>query len=206
LLDALLQENIGTFIAMQFVKQINLSLRHSISPLFKIPEVLFPVSGIPLVNSLSRQFSLFSPSCIRISESLEQKKERKLFAHMYGGGDNGGLDYGHQIMTEHRKGVHKKTRPIRNPLGYDIPYAKGVVIKTVIKKPKKPNSANRKCVLVRLSTGKEITSYVPGEGHNLQEHNVVLVRVGRLKDVPGVKTRCVRGKYDLAHVVKKEAK
>ena len=47
-------------------------------------------------------------------------------------------------MTEHRKGVHKKTRPIRNPLGYDIPYAKGVVIKTVIKKPKKPNSANRK--------------------------------------------------------------
>ena len=62
------------------------------------------------------------------------------------------------------------------------------------------------CVLVRLSNGRELTSYVPGEGHNLQEHNVVLIRVGRLQDVPGVKTKCVRGKFDLAHVVKKGAK
>ena len=82
------------------------------------------------------------------------------------------------------------------------------------------------CVLVRLSSGREITSFVPKEGHNLQvisiihsageidihdnddrvqEHNVVLVRPGRLKDCPGVKTRCVRGKYDLPHVIKKEA-
>ena len=62
------------------------------------------------------------------------------------------------------------------------------------------------CVLVRLSNGRELTSYVPGEGHNLQEHNVVLIRVGRLQDVPGVKTKCVRGKFDLAHVVKKGSK
>ncbi len=61
----------------------------------------------------------------------------------------------------------------KNPLGADRPQAKGVVLRTVIKKPKKPNSANRKCVLVRLSTGKEATAYVPGEGHNLQEHSVV---------------------------------
>ena len=60
-----------------------------------------------------------------------------------------------------------------------------------------------KCVRVKLSSGKELTAYVPGEGHNLQEHNVVLVRVGNLRDVPGVKTKCVRGKYDLPHVVKK---
>ena len=61
-------------------------------------------------------------------------------------------------------------------------------------------------MLVRLSNGKELTSYVPGEGHILQEHNVVLIRVGRLQDVPGVKTKCIRGKFDLAHVVKKGSK
>ena len=86
-----------------------------------------------------------------------------------------------------------------------------------MKKPKKPNSANRKCVVVRLSNGKELTAYVPGIGHNLQvfyylkylinypfqEHNVVLIRSGRLQDVPNVSTKCVRGKYDLPHVVKK---
>lgn len=82
---------------------------------------------------------------------------------------------------------------------------KGVVLRTLIKKPKKPNSANRKCVLVRLSNGKEATAYVPGEGHNLQEHNVVLVRFGRVKDVPGLRIKVIRGKYDCAHVVKKGA-
>lgn len=102
----------------------------------------------------------------------------------------------------HRSGPHMKNRPSRNPLG-DKPFAKGVVLKTLIKKPKKPNSANRKCVLVRLSTGKEMVAYVPGIGHNLQEHNIVLVRVGRVQDCPGVKLKCVRGKYDLAHVIKK---
>lgn len=102
----------------------------------------------------------------------------------------------------HRTGPHYKKRPPRKPLD-GKPFAKGVVLKTLIKKPKKPNSANRKCVLVRLSTGKEMVAYVPGIGHNLQEHNIVLCRVGRCQDVPGVKIRCVRGKYDLPHVVKK---
>lgn len=82
------------------------------------------------------------------------------------------------------------------------PFLKGVVLKTLVKKPKKPNSANRKCVLVRLSTGRECIAYIPGEGHNLQEHNIVLVRGGRLQDVPGVKHKCVRGKFDLPHVIK----
>ncbi|XP_067634795.1 small ribosomal subunit protein uS12m [Eurosta solidaginis] len=104
----------------------------------------------------------------------------------------------------HRRGPHFKKRPPRKPLD-GKPFAKGVVLKTLIKKPKKPNSANRKCVLVRLSTGKEMVAYIPGEGHNLQEHNIVLCRVGRLQDVPGVKIKCVRGKYDLPHVIKKQA-
>ncbi|CAH0686500.1 unnamed protein product [Spodoptera exigua] len=103
----------------------------------------------------------------------------------------------------HRTGPHIKLRKSRNPLNGN-PFAKGVVLKTLIKKPKKPNSANRKCVLVRLSNGKEMVAYVPGIGHNLQEHNIVLVRVGRLKDCPGVKLKCVRGKYDLPQVIKQK--
>ncbi|XP_011548769.3 40S ribosomal protein S12, mitochondrial [Plutella xylostella] len=104
----------------------------------------------------------------------------------------------------HRTGPHIKIRKSRNPLSGN-PFAKGVVLKTVIKKPKKPNSANRKCVVVRLSSGKEMVAYIPGIGHNLQEHNIVLVRVGRVKDCPGVKLKCVRGKYDLPHVIKAKA-
>ncbi|KAI8431863.1 hypothetical protein MSG28_004422 [Choristoneura fumiferana] len=105
------------------------------------------------------------------------------------------------LAQMHRSGPHIKDRKSRNPLNGN-PFAKGVVLKTLIKKPKKPNSANRKCVLVRLSNGKEMVSYVPGIGHNLQEHNIVLVRVGRLKDCPGVKLKCVRGVHDLPHVIK----
>ena len=110
-----------------------------------------------------------------------------------------------QMQHEHRS-AHKIRRQNkkRMPFGEGVPFAKGVVIRPVIKKPKKPNSANRKCVLVRLSNGREMTAYVPGEGHNLQEHNVVLCRISNLRDVPGVKLKCVRGAYDLAHVVKKK--
>ncbi|XP_055693195.1 40S ribosomal protein S12, mitochondrial [Lutzomyia longipalpis] len=105
------------------------------------------------------------------------------------------------LQRMHRTGPHKKERAPRQPLD-GKPFAKGIILKTLIKKPKKPNSANRKCVLVRLSTGKEMVAYVPGIGHNLQEHNIVLCRVGRLQDVPGVKIKCVRGVYDLPHVKK----
>ncbi|KAI8788051.1 40S ribosomal protein S12, mitochondrial-like [Biomphalaria glabrata] len=103
----------------------------------------------------------------------------------------------------HRKGLYKKVRKKKNSPLEGRPQLKGVVLKTLIKKPKKPNSANRKCVRLRLSTGREVTAYVPGEGHNLQEHNIVLVQGGKLQDTPGVKLVCVRGKYDLPHVKKK---
>ncbi|KAI4788593.1 hypothetical protein KUCAC02_035762 [Chaenocephalus aceratus] len=86
------------------------------------------------------------------------------------------------------------------------PQLKAVVLKTMIRKPKKPNSANRKCARVRLSNGKEVVVFIPGEGHNLQEHNVVLVEGGRTQDLPGVKLKVVRGKYDCAHVGKYSAK
>lgn len=92
-------------------------------------------------------------------------------------------------------------RKRRNPID-SRPQMKGIVLKTMIKKPKKPNSANRKCVYLRLSNGKEATAYVPGIGHNLQEHSMVLVNLRRTKDVPGLRLKCVRGKYDLQHVYK----
>ncbi|XP_076443191.1 small ribosomal subunit protein uS12m-like [Babylonia areolata] len=101
----------------------------------------------------------------------------------------------------HRSGPHRPKPRKKGPMD-GRPQLRGVVLKTLVKKPKKPNSANRKCVRLRLSTGKEVTAYVPGEGHNLQEHSIVLVRGGRVPDLPGVKLKCIRGKYDLAHVKK----
>ncbi|XP_012524757.1 40S ribosomal protein S12, mitochondrial isoform X3 [Monomorium pharaonis] len=115
----------------------------------------------------------------------------------------GQIRFGSSLVQMHRRGgPYKKPKPSKNPFGGQ-PFMKGVVLKTVIKKPKKPNSANRKCVVVKLSNGKEMTAYVPGIGHNLQEHNIVLCKNGRLRDTPGVKIKCVRGKYDLPHVSKR---
>ena len=105
-------------------------------------------------------------------------------------------------LYRHLKGPIIKKRPNRNPLGYNVAWANAVVVRTIIKKPKKPNSANRKCAIVRLRNGRELTAFIPGEGHNLQEHNQVMIKNGRLRDVPGVKVRCIRGKFDLAEVSK----
>ncbi|XP_015433432.1 PREDICTED: 40S ribosomal protein S12, mitochondrial isoform X2 [Dufourea novaeangliae] len=114
------------------------------------------------------------------------------------------LRFGSTLQAMHNRGKPYKTpNKKKNPLE-GKPFAKGVVIKTVIRKPKKPNSANRKCVVVRLSTGKEMTAYIPGEGHHLQEHNIVLVKSAKLVDTPGIKIKCVRGKYDLPHPIKKK--
>ncbi|XP_051255373.1 28S ribosomal protein S12, mitochondrial-like [Dicentrarchus labrax] len=103
----------------------------------------------------------------------------------------------------HRQGK-PKAPPVSVGATFGRPQLKAVVLKTMIRKPKKPNSANRKCARVRLSNGKEAVVFIPGEGHNLQEHNVVLVEGGRTQDLPGVKLKVVRGKYDCAHVVKKK--
>lgn len=84
------------------------------------------------------------------------------------------------------------------------PQKRGVCIRVYTTTPKKPNSALRKVAKVRLSNGREIIAYIPGEGHNLQEHSVVLVRGGRVKDLPGVKYHIVRGVYDTAGVEKRK--
>jgi small subunit ribosomal protein S12 len=84
------------------------------------------------------------------------------------------------------------------------PQIKGVCTKVYTTQPKKPNSAIRKIANVKLSTGKQIIAYIPGEGHNLQEHSVVLVRGGRRQDLPGVKHTLVRGAYDFLGVSKRK--
>lgn len=80
------------------------------------------------------------------------------------------------------------------------PFKRGVCLKVTTMTPKKPNSALRKIARVRLSNGMEVTAYIPGEGHNLQEHSVVMLRGGRVKDLPGVRYHIVRGVYDTTGV------
>jgi len=91
---------------------------------------------------------------------------------------------------------YKKNRPVK----YPSPLKRGVCLKVFTTTPKKPNSALRKVARVRLTNGIEITAYIPGIGHNLQEHSVVLVRGGRVKDLPGVRYHIVRGVLDAVGV------
>lgn len=88
----------------------------------------------------------------------------------------------------------------RQYVDVESPFKRGVCLQVRTQTPKKPNSALRKVARVRLSNGREVTAYIPGEGHGLQEHSVVLVRGGRVKDLPGIKYTIVRGVYDLSGV------
>ncbi|RAH43981.1 mitochondrial 37S ribosomal protein uS12m [Aspergillus brunneoviolaceus CBS 621.78] len=96
--------------------------------------------------------------------------------------------------------VAQKARRSRSPAVTGRAQMKGVCLKTGITKPKKPNSGERKTARVRLSSGKVVTAYIPGEGHNIQQHSVVMVRGGRAPDCPGVKYHLVRGAMDLGGV------
>ena len=102
-----------------------------------------------------------------------------------------------QLVRKGRKSPQAKTK---TPALDGAPQKRGVCTRVYTTTPKKPNSALRKVARVRLSNGKEITAYIPGEGHNLQEHSVVLVRGGRVKDLPGVRYKVVRGTLDAAGV------
>jgi small subunit ribosomal protein S12 len=95
-----------------------------------------------------------------------------------------------------RNGRIKKKRTIKSKSLKGNPQQRAICLKLTIMKPKKPNSAQRKIARVRLSNGRKITCYIPGGGHTLQEHSVVLVRGGRIPDLPGVKYRIIRGKLD----------
>jgi small subunit ribosomal protein S12 len=111
-----------------------------------------------------------------------------------------------QLIRKGRKKKSKKSKApalqsgfntLKNrPVGLACPHKRGVCLKVSTMTPKKPNSALRKYARVRLTNGLEVNAYIPGEGHNLQEHSVVLVRGGRVKDLPGVRYHIVRGKLD----------
>ena len=99
-----------------------------------------------------------------------------------------------------RKGRNKGKKKSKSPMLERCPQKRGVCLQVKTQTPKKPNSALRKVARVRLSNGKEITAYIPGEGHNLQEHSIVLVRGGRVRDLPGVRYHIVRGTLDSSGV------
>ena len=99
-----------------------------------------------------------------------------------------------------RKGRQKAVKKTKSPLLTGSPQRRGVCLQVKTTTPKKPNSALRKIARVRLSNGHELTAYIGGEGHNLQEHSIVLVRGGRVKDLPGVKYHMVRGTLDSSGV------
>jgi small subunit ribosomal protein S12 len=115
-----------------------------------------------------------------------------------------------QLVRKGRESIRKKsTAPAllkgynslkKRQIGMAAPQKRGVCTSVKTATPKKPNSALRKIARVRLSNGIEVTSYIPGEGHNLQEHSVVLIRGGRVKDVPGVRYHIIRGTLDTAGV------
>ena len=99
-----------------------------------------------------------------------------------------------------RKGRTSKTAKGKTPALKGSPQRRGVCTRVYTTTPKKPNSALRKVARVRLTSGIEVTAYIPGEGHNLQEHSMVLVRGGRVKDLPGVRYKIIRGALDTAGV------
>ena len=115
-----------------------------------------------------------------------------------------------QLVRKGRKTVEKKSNSPALQFGYNslskkttggaAPQKRGVCTAVRTATPKKPNSAMRKVARVRLTNGKEVNSYIPGEGHNLQEHSIVLVRGGRVKDLPGVRYHIVRGTLDTSGV------
>ncbi|HEX3034186.1 MAG TPA: 30S ribosomal protein S12 [Thermodesulfobacteriota bacterium] len=102
-----------------------------------------------------------------------------------------------QLVSSERKKVEKKSKA---PALQNCPQRRGVCIRVYTTTPKKPNSALRKVARMRLTNGVEVTAYIPGEGHTLQEHSVVLVRGGRVKDLPGVRYHIVRGALDATGV------
>lgn len=105
-----------------------------------------------------------------------------------------------QLIRKERKKVIRKSK---SPALVVCPQRRGVCTRVYTTTPKKPNSALRKVAKVRLTSGFEVISYIPGEGHNLQEHSIVLIRGGRVKDLPGVKYHIIRGALDTAGVAKR---
>lgn len=121
-----------------------------------------------------------------------------------------GMPTPNQLVKKGRKPIIKKSKAVALQRGFNVlknrpkffpsPFKRGVCIKVTTVTPKKPNSALRKIARIRLTNGMEVTAYIPGEGHNLQEHSIVVIRGGRVKDLPGVRYHIVRGVLDTSGV------
>ena len=103
-----------------------------------------------------------------------------------------------------KKGRKKKKKLNKTPALEKCPHKRGICSKLVLRTPKKPNSALRKIVKLKLSNNKAVYAYIPGEGHNLQEYSIVLIRGGRVKDLPGIKYKLVRGKLDFSGITSRK--
>ncbi len=118
-----------------------------------------------------------------------------------------------QLIKSPRKNVRRKTKAValsrgmnhihNKPVFYPSPFKRGVCTKVTTTTPKKPNSAVRKIARIRLTNGMDVTAYIPGEGHNLQEHSVVAIRGGRVKDLIGVRYHVIRGVLDTQGIEKR---
>ena len=107
-------------------------------------------------------------------------------------------------LTKKKSGRSLKIKTIKKPALQACPQRKGVCLRVYTRTPKKPNSALRKVAKIRLTNSYDIIAYIPGEGHNLQEHSIVLVRGGRVKDLPGVKYKVIRGILDLQETLSRK--
>lgn len=166
-----------------------------------------------MIRSLFNGIRLIKPNNIGISKpitsymnSINNSHHLSLFKTTTTTNNNHTLSFNqvrYSSLNQIQKYKHYdpiKSRVTKSPHLDNNPFKKGVVLRIMILKPKKPNSALRKCARVRLTNGNVISALIPGEGHNLQEHHVVLVRGGRVQDVPGVKYHLVRGAFDLVGV------
>jgi len=139
-----------------------------------------------------------APSKLRVPRARGAARVRLVFGPGLGRKNDNQMPTINQLLRHGRLAARVKTA---SPALKACPQKRGVCVRVYTTTPKKPNSALRKVCRVRLTNGMEVTSYIPGEGHNLQEHSVVLIRGGRVKDLPGVRYHVVRGTLDASGAI-----
>ncbi|EEQ83232.1 30S ribosomal protein S12 [Blastomyces dermatitidis ER-3] len=167
-----------------FSSPLSTSAKRTFSLLCRTPQTTPTLAAVTLRKPISHQ-NISGPSTL----SSQARKFSSTPRH------NATLN---QVRRGCRKG--KRVRKTTSPALVGRPQMKGVCLKTGITKPKKPNSGERKTARIRLTNGAVVTGYIPGEGHNIQQHSVVLIRGGRAQDCPGVRYHLVRGALDLTGV------
>ena len=146
------------------------------------------------MSSFTHQKRAHASLLLKNRNMFKQKQQNKKFVETFEK-DIKSMPTLNQLVQETQKRTKKKTSK-KAPALIKCPQRRGVCLRVYTKAPKKPNSAIRKIAKIRLTNNLEVIAYIPGEGHNLQEHSVVLIRGGRVKDLPGVKYKIIRGVLD----------